>query len=56
VKAYRGSIVVLAVAFLVVGAAVIIRTALVGGGVGILLGALFIALGAARLYLLYGRR
>jgi hypothetical protein len=56
VRAYRGGIVLLACAFLVVGAAIVVRTALAGGGVGFLLGTLFIALGAARLYLLYGRR
>jgi hypothetical protein len=33
----------------------IVVTAVRGGGVGILLGALFVALGAGRLYLLRGR-
>jgi hypothetical protein len=56
VNAYRGTVVLLAVAFVVIGAGMIVRTALLGGGVGFLLGALFIALGGARLYLLYGRR
>jgi hypothetical protein len=56
VRIHRGAVALFAVAFVVVGAAMIVRTALLGGGVGLLLGALFIALGAARLYLLFGRR
>ena len=55
-RAYRNAIVLLASVFVLVGLAMIVRTALLGGGVGLLLGALFIALGAARLYLLFGRR
>lgn len=38
------------------GVAILVRTAIVGGGVGLLLGALFIAAGAARLWLLRRRR
>ena len=34
------------------GVALIVRTAIAGGGVGIVIGLLFIALGAGRLYLL----
>jgi hypothetical protein len=37
------------------GVALIVRTAIEGGGVGIVLGLLFIALGAGRLYLLRHR-
>jgi hypothetical protein len=39
-----------------IGIALIVRTAMEGGGVGIVLGLLFIALGAGRLYLLRRRR
>jgi hypothetical protein len=56
VNAYRVAVVLFALAFVLIGGAMIVRTALLGGGVGFLLGTLFIALGAARLYLLYGRR
>jgi hypothetical protein len=44
---------ILSVALLCLGAAVIVRTLLlgVGGGLGLLLGALLLAGGAARLYL-----
>jgi hypothetical protein len=39
-----------------IGVALIVRTAIEGGGVGIVLGLLFIALGLGRLYLLRRRR
>jgi hypothetical protein len=39
-----------------IGIALIVRTAIEGGGVGIVLGLLFIALGAGRLYLLRRRK
>jgi hypothetical protein len=39
-----------------IGIALIVRTAIEGGGVGIVLGLLFVALGAGRLYLLRRRR
>jgi hypothetical protein len=39
-----------------IGVALIVRTAIAGGGVGIVLGLLFIALGVGRLYLLRRRR
>jgi uncharacterized membrane protein HdeD (DUF308 family) len=54
--AYRGGIVVFGVLFVVLGVAMIARTALHGFGVGILLGVLFILLGAARLYLVFRKR
>jgi hypothetical protein len=38
------------------GAALVVQTARVGGGVGYLLGVLFVALGAGRLYLLRSRQ
>jgi hypothetical protein len=45
--------VILAALLIALGAAAIVRTALlgVGGGFGLLLGTLFVAAGAARLYL-----
>lgn len=39
-----------------IGIALIVRTAIEGGGVGIVLGLLFIALGVGRLYLLRRRK
>jgi hypothetical protein len=54
---YRELTRVLAFATMLLGAVMIVVTARHGGGVGYLLGALFIAAGAGRLYLLgYGRR
>ena len=50
---YRGAVVVLALAFIGIGIAMLAVTAAAGGGVlGFLLGGLFIALGAGRLTLL----
>ena len=52
-RAYRITVVVFALAFVGIGFALLIVTALHGGGlVGFVLGALFIAAGSARLYLL----
>ena len=49
----RASVTVTSTAFVVIGFALLVVTALHGGGVvGFLLGALFIAAGAGRLYLL----
>jgi hypothetical protein len=52
VKAYRAGVAVFAVAFIGLGLALIAVTAARGGGVGLLLGGLFVALGLGRLYLL----
>jgi hypothetical protein len=50
---YRGSVAAFAVAFVVIGVALLVVTSIHGGGaVGFLLGALFIAAGSGRLYLL----
>ena len=49
---YRNSIYVFAVLFVVLGVALVVRTAQAGGGIGYLFGALFVALGLGRLYLL----
>jgi hypothetical protein len=58
-RAYRWSVIVFALAFIVIGVALIVVTAAAGGGVtGFVLGGLFLALGAARLtmQLRMGRR
>ncbi len=52
---YRVGIAAFGATFVVLGVTMIVVTALRGGGVGLLLGALFVALGAARLYLLAQR-
>ena len=50
---HRAGTTVFAVAFMAIGVAMLVVTALHGGGVvGFLVGVLFIAAGAARLYLL----
>jgi hypothetical protein len=50
---YRGAIAIFGLTFLGIGVALLVVTAIHGGGVvGFLLGALFIAAGTARLYLL----
>jgi hypothetical protein len=57
VKLYRASVLVFSTAFVAIGVALLVRTALEGGGVvGFLLGGLFIALGAGRLTLEHRRR
>ena len=50
--AYRSAVALFALAFLGIGVALLVVTAIHGGGIGFLLGALFIAAGTARLYLL----
>jgi hypothetical protein len=52
-RVYRRSVVVFGSLAVVLGFAILVRTAYEGGGtVGFVVGALFVALGAARLYLL----
>jgi hypothetical protein len=51
-SAQRHTVVAFAVIAIVLGLAMLVRTAAAGGGVGYLFGALFIGLGAGRLYLL----
>ena len=55
-RAYRTSIAVLSAIFVVLGFAILLQTARAGGGVGYLFGALFVALGSGRLWLLRARR
>jgi hypothetical protein len=53
VRYYRYAVVVLALAFIVIGVAMLVATAAAGGGVlGFVVGGLFLALGAGRLALL----
>jgi hypothetical protein len=54
-RAYRTAVTVLALTFVGLGFALLVITALRGGGVGLVIGALFVALGAGRLYLLRRR-
>jgi uncharacterized membrane protein HdeD (DUF308 family) len=50
---YRRSVLVFGLVAVVLGFAVLVRTAIEGGGtLGYAVGALFVALGAARLYIL----
>ena len=52
-RMYRRSVFVFGVIAVVLGFAILVRTAYEGGGiVGFVVGALFIALGAARIYML----
>ncbi len=56
-RLYHASVVVFATAFVVIGIALLVRTALEGGGVvGFLVGGLFVVLGAGRLTLELRRR
>ena len=55
-KAYRAVVTVFALTFVGLGFALLVVTALRGGGVGLVIGALFVALGAGRLYLLRMRK
>jgi hypothetical protein len=56
VRAYRLGVALFAVVFVGLGFALLVVTALHGGGVvGFVLGALFVALGTARLHLLRRR-
>ncbi len=53
---HRSSTRVLSIAMIVIGLALVVRTVAAGGGaiaIGVLLGILFIAAGAGRLYLQY---
>ena len=52
---HRRTVVAFGVVAIVLGVALIVRTAQLGGGVGYLFGALFLGLGAGRLYLLFRR-
>jgi hypothetical protein len=51
-RAYKSTVVVMAVLMMLLGFALVVRTLLHGFGVGVILGALFIAAGAGRLALM----
>ena len=55
-KAYRGLTAALGVAFVGIGIALLVEAAIVGGALGWVIGLLFVAAGAGRLYLLRTRR
>jgi len=55
VRAYRAAVTVFALTFVGLGFALLAITAFRGGGVGLVIGALFVALGAGRLYLIRRR-
>ena len=52
---YRRTMLFFGVLAIVLGFAILVRTAYQGGGVGYVFGGLFVALGSARLYLLLRR-
>ena len=49
-------VVFFSVAFVALGVALVVQTVRAGGGIGYLLGGLFVALGVGRVYLLHTRR
>jgi hypothetical protein len=57
VNLYRGAVAVFGIAFVGIGVALVMVTAVRGGGTfGYVVGVLFVALGVGRLYLLRARR
>jgi uncharacterized membrane protein HdeD (DUF308 family) len=54
--AYRGVTAIFGVLAIVIGIAILVETAVVGGGIGYVIGVLFVALGVGRLYLLLRRQ
>jgi hypothetical protein len=52
---YRQSTLVFGLVSICLGIAIVVRTASHGGGVGLLIGALFVGLGVGRIYLLRRR-
>ncbi|HSC50288.1 MAG TPA: hypothetical protein VLD16_08505 [Gaiellaceae bacterium] len=53
---YRGATAVFGVLAIGLGIAILVETARLGGGLGYVIGLLFVALGAGRLYLLWRRK
>ncbi len=51
-RAYRTGVALFACTFVGLGITLVVVTAIHGGGIGLLLGALFVALGTGRLWLL----
>jgi hypothetical protein len=56
VRGYRAATAALAVVFVCIGVALLVEAAVAGGGLGYLIGLLFVGAGAGRLYLLRTRR
>ncbi|HTO24892.1 MAG TPA: hypothetical protein VMJ49_03260 [Gaiellaceae bacterium] len=54
-SAHRQTVILFALVAIGLGIAILVRTAAAGGGVGYLFGALFVGLGAGRLYLVRRR-
>jgi hypothetical protein len=54
-NAYRGATTLFGLAAVGIGIAILVQTAREGGGLGYLIGVLFVALGAGRLFLLRRR-
>jgi hypothetical protein len=52
---HRSAVLAFAVVAIALGTAILVRTGSLGGGAGYLFGALFVGLGAGRLYLLLRR-
>ncbi len=50
------STLIFALLFVGIGIALIVETAILGGGIGYLLGVLFVAAGAGRFYVMWKRR
>jgi hypothetical protein len=55
-SSYRALVTIFGVLAIGLGVAIVVETAIYGGGVGYVLGLLFVALGAGRLYLLHRKR
>jgi len=55
VSSYRSLVTIFGVLAIGIGVAIVIETAARGGGVGYVIGLLFVILGAGRLYMLYRR-
>jgi len=55
VRAHRAATIALAVVFVGIGVALLVEAVVVGGALGYVIGLLFIAAGAGRLYVLLGR-
>jgi hypothetical protein len=54
-NAYRGATTLFGLGAVGIGIAILVQTAREGGGLGYLIGVLFVGLGAGRLYLLWRR-
>ena len=54
-RTYRWAVAVFALAFVAIGVAIVVVTATHGGGIGYLLGLLFVAAGVGRLVMLRSR-